>query len=410
MLNISLLEEPDLIDLQVTVEKCCADGIKIADTTELVNKVRTEYEKYLKELRVVYGINNPNSSQQVLAVFKSLAEREVPEIYDVCYNPTTDKWSSSKENLETLKQMDVPIAKTLSRYRTLNNILSSISTLNSFKDKNGLVHPVVTYGKTGRINYSEPALMNINKKILWNVIAPRNNDSTLYSIDIKQQEPWILVNMLSIESLRSALDPKRGLYESIFKLWFGRDCDSKAERDEFKMAWNALTYGGTKHGLVERCKYIDVDIMYNNFTTIPELKEYKKACTSKGFSGRRTCNTIFGTELTCDAKKGMPLARQHMDYPIQGSGVGILACLNTNLYDSAKAYGYEEFVHPYYFRHDECIVQIDNALIDTIGDNKVIEFLKDTFEHQIDDWVPFNVEISKIEPNEELNFDFDEEA
>ena len=410
MLNISLLEEPDLLELQTTVEKCCRLGIKIADTTELVANVRKEYDKYLKELRDVYGIMNPNSSQQVISVFKTLAERELPEIYDICYDEKTGKWSSSKENLEELKQLNVPIAFSLSRYRTLNNILSSISTLNSCKDKNCLVHPVVSYGRTGRINYSEPALMNINKKILWDVIAPRDDDSTLYSIDIKQQEPWILVNMLSIESLRHALDPKKGLYESIFKLWFGRECESKIERDEFKMAWNALTYGGTKKGLQDRCKHIDVDIMYNNFTTIPELKEYKKNCTSKGFGGRRTCNTIFGTELQCDARKGMPLARQHMDYPIQGSGVGILAFLNTNLYESAKAYGYEEFVQPYYFRHDECIVQISNALIDTVGENKIIEFLKDSFEHQIDDWVPFNVEISKVEPSKELNFDFEEEA
>lgn len=410
MLNISLLDEPDLMELQSTVEDCCAKGIKIADTTELVTSVRKEYDKYLKELRNVYGINNPNSSQQVLAVFQQLAERELPEIYDICYNPSTRKWSSSKENLEELKQLNVPIAFSLSRYRTLSNILSSIDTLNSFKDKNNLVHPVVSYGRTGRINYSEPALMNINKKILWNVIAPRDDDSTLYSIDIKQQEPWILVNMLSIESLIHALDPKKGLYESIFKLWFGRECESKIERDEFKTAWNALTYGSSKRGLQEKCKHIDVDIMYTNFTNIPELKEYKKACTSKGFGNKRICNTIFGHELSCDARKGMPLARQHLDYPIQGSGVDILAFLNTNLYDSAKKYGYEEFVQPYYFRHDECIVQISNALIDTIGDDMVAEFLKDTFEHQIDDWVPFNVEISKIEPSKELNFDFEEEA
>jgi hypothetical protein len=215
--------------------------------------------------------------------------------------------------------------------------------------------------------------------------------------------------MLGLEDLSNMIGSGRGLYESIFKAWFNKDC-TKEERAEFKMAWNALTYGSSKKNIEARCKLIDADLMYHNFNSIPELKKYREDCTRKGYGGVTSCKTIFGTELVCDARKGMALARQHMDYPIQGSGVDILAFLNTNLADMADSYGYGELIKPYFFRHDECIIQIDNALIDMLGDDGIDNFLKETFEHQIDSWVPFDVKISRLEPSKELNFNFDDEA
>lgn len=408
MLNISTEDCPNLKGLRETIEECVELGIKVADTREMERVIRNEYNKYLSELRDMYDIDNPNSSKQVIAAFKELASTTTPEIADVCQDEKTGKWSTKAENLDLLKSMGVPVAFTLARYRTLSNILSSINTMNNLKDSNGLVHPDISYGKTGRINYIEPALMNINKKVLWHMIAPRDDDSVLYSIDIKNQEPWILINMLDIESLRSMLDPERGLYESIFRAWFNRECTPE-ERAEFKMCWNALTYGSSKKNLEERCRYLDVDLVYTNFNNIPELKQYRKECTSKGFAGRTGCTTIFNTELKCDARRGMALARQHMDYPIQGSGVDILAFLNQNLADSVEKAGYENFIKPYFFRHDECIVQVGNALIDAIGEDAVEEFLKETFEHQIDNWVPFDVKIQKLEQNSSFEFNFDDE-
>ena len=394
MLQIYSTDTPNLVGLHQTIEESVEEGIRIADTTELKKLVQDQRDKYRKELQDVYGILNPNSSKQVIEAFKQLALGEVPCIFDICYDEAKDKWTTNAEKLAELKMLEIPIAFTLSNYRVLNNILSTLNTLDDLKDKNGFVHPVVSYGKTGRINYSNPALMNINKKVLWSCIVPRDDDSTLYSIDIKNQEPWILINMLGIESLSQVIGSK-GLYESMFKEWFGHMPD-EIERKEFKTSWNALTYGASKKLIVERCKHIDGGIIYNNFKNIPELDAYKKECTAKGYGNKRACETIFGTQLECDGNRGMALARQQMDYRIQGTGVDILSFLNDNLSDRAAELGYDEMIHPYFFRHDELIVSISNALIDTIGEDAVEAFLKDTFEHQIDNWVPFQVEISKV--------------
>lgn len=395
MLQIYSTDTPNLFGLHQTIEDSVKEGIRIADTTELKRLVGEQRDKCKAELQNVYGIANPNSHKQVIAAFSELAMNELPCIFDICYDTEKDKWSTNAEKLAELKMMDVPIAFTLSNYRALNNIMSTLNSLDDLKDADGCVHPLVSYGKTGRINYSNPALMNINKKVLWGCIVPRDDDSTLYSIDIKNQEPWILINMLGIESLVHALDGK-GLYESMFSQWFGYLPDD-VERKEFKTSWNALTYGASKRLIVERCKHIDGGIVYSNFKNIPELDAYRKECTSKGYGCKRSCETVFGTQLECDGNRGMALARQQMDYRIQGTGVDILSFLNDNLEDKALEYGYDQMVHPYFFRHDELIVSISNALIDTIGEDAVEAFLKDTFEHRIDDWVPFQVEISKIE-------------
>ena len=91
------------------------------------------------------------------------------------------------------------------------------------------------------------------------------------------------------------------------------------------------------------------------------------------------------------------------DYTIQGTGVDILAFLNSNLNDKIEEYGYEELVKPYLFRHDEIDVAVHKNLFELLGEDGVNDFLTDTFEHQIDDWSPFKVEIARIEHTKDYN-------
>lgn len=407
MFKIGIMDVPDLDFLQDTVENCMDAGIKVADTSKLVEVIAADRDKYLQVLRERYKIANPNSSVQVIAAFQNLSEY-FPDIEEVCVDKRTGKWSTKAENLEELRLRGIGVAFDLARYRTLNNMLSSIASVNSFKDGRGLIHPDVSYGKTGRINYANPGLMNINKRVLWSLIEPRDKDATLYSIDIKNQEPWILINDLGIYDLQKVIDGESGLYESIYELWFGRKCNP-IERREFKIAWNALSYGGTKKVLAERCKHINYERVYKMFNSIPELKEYKQACNSMGFGGKREIDTIFGRTMVCDGNKGMQLARQLMDYRMQGSGVDILAHLNSHLSEVVEERGWEELVIPYFFRHDELIIQINDGLIEHIGEEGIEDFLKDTFQHQVDEWVPFEVKISKIESGKMPDLTFEED-
>lgn len=402
MLEInSEIDSPNYGLLRETVEEIADIGIKIADTRELEAKLTNALNKHKDDLREYYGIENPNSSKQVLASLQELAQIEHPCIYDVCYNEDTGKWTSNAEALETLKTLGVPIAFTLSRYRELNNIISTLRSLRDLSDASGMVHPVVSYGRTRRINYSEPALMNINKKVLWDVIAPRSAGWELWSVDIKNEEPWILINMLGIGTLMEILEQDRSLYDCVFEYWYGHE-PSKEERAEFKTAWNALTYGASKKLIQSRCNAIDGGMLFKNFNGIKELKEWQQTCRSKGFGGRKECETYFGTKLECDAYRGAGLARQQMDYPIQGTGVDILALLNEYFQAALAEQGLEDSMYVYMFRHDEMVIAVDENLRKSWGYDKVESFLRDIFELKIDNWLPFNVEIELLEKNDSL--------
>lgn len=402
MLEInSEIDSPNLGLLRRTVEELAEIGIKIADTRQLEAQLTEKMDEYKKELGDLYGIVNPNSSKQVIAALQELAQIEHPCILDICYDDMTGKWTSNAEALDSLKTLGVPIAFTLSKYRELNNIIGTLRSLRNLSDSQGLVHPVVSYGRTGRINYSEPALMNINKKVLWDVVAPRSAGWELWSIDIKNEEPWILINMLGIGSLMEILEQKKSLYDCVFEYWYGH-APSKEERAEFKTAWNALTYGASKKSIVSRCNAIDGDLVYKNFTGIKELKDWQTGCRSRGFGGKRDCETYFGTKLECDAYNKCGLARQQMDYPIQGTGVDILALLNEHFHVTVADNGLEESMHVYMFRHDEMVIAVEESLSKAWGHDKVESFLRDIFELKIDNWLPFNVDIELLGGNDDL--------
>ncbi len=143
----------------------------------------------------------------------------------------------------------------------------------------GVVRPEINVGKTNRINYRKPALMNIPKDLLWHIIVPRKNGNVLYSVDIKNQEPMIIAYMLNIKILKDILKQEDDLYVGLFKKYYNRE-PQRAERSEFKTCWNALTYGAGKKSIVEQCKIIDPDIVYQGFKSIPEFKEYNKKCSN----------------------------------------------------------------------------------------------------------------------------------
>lgn len=404
----SEVDKPSLSNMMMTITECMEEGIRIGDTRELREKLDVAIKASAMNLKMSYGIENPNSPQQVTAALQRLHD---PNVEDACIveayvkqangkSAKTLKWTSDKNALSKLVHMDYDIAKQIIIYRRASKYADYIDRFTRMADREGLVHPTVSFGKTNRVNYSDPDLMNIPKKILWDVVVPRNDDNILISIDVKNQEPWILVNMLGIESIKQSLETSgEGLYDTLIKIWYGKDFKyNKLQRDEFKTAWNALTYGATKTLAYSICKNIDPDILYKNFKGIEELNEYCKSCRSKGFGGYRKTESVFGTQLECDGAKGVKLANQHMDLKVQATGADILALLIEHFQDRTEEEGINEMIWLYYSRHDELILEADFMLFEIKGEEWVMNFLKDTFEHQIDDWVPFQVDIDIVKP------------
>lgn len=171
------------------------------------------------------------------------------------------------------------------------------------------------------------------------------------------------------------------------------------ERKEFKVAWNAMTYGASSFGVKQMCKHINGDIVYDYFSKIPEFKKYRSLCKKAADNGQQNIKTYFGTMLTAGESNPNRLRRILMDLPIQGTAADILSLLIMHVDRETKLRGIEEGLKIYYTRHDEIIFEASKDLVEKLGEDGVMAEIRDLVEHQVDDWTPFKVEISKVEPS-----------
>jgi len=399
----SLFEEPDIDYMVARVKENLRTGIAVHDNTELYNKLLNAQQAAAANMRNIYGIANPNSVPQLQTYLENNMDGYIEEI---CY--VNGKLTTNKDAMQQLAHKGYQFALDLLTYRRAKKYAENIKSIMDATE-DGVVRPIMSLGKTNRVNYREPALMNIPKKLIWNVIAPRKEGNILISVDIKNQEPWILINMLNIEMLRDRLsaDDKDGLYNLIFEELYGKT-PSAIERQELKTAWNALTYGATKFGMMSMCKNFDGERLYKFFSSIPELKDYRGKCFAQARRKQQKVETYFGTELYADTL-GNNLSRVLMDLPIQGTGSDILALLIKHADEEFEDRGIDEYIAFYFSRHDELIFEASREWVEEIGLDAVFTELRDIMEHQVDDWEPFRVEIGVVEPCDIIEYGEDDE-
>ena len=225
MYNINTkVDKPDIGYMEMIADKLMTRGIRLADCDKLMNYY-VELRAALKsEIQSKYGIDNPNSTNQIAYFLNDMSNKveltSKNDIINICYDSENDKWTSKAEALEKLADLGYEFAQDLLDYRHAKKYAESIESIMAAADADGLIHPLITLGKTNRINYSKPGLLTIPKKLLWHLITPYTPGNVLYSVDIKNQEPNILINMTGSKELRFALENKDGLYETIFRQCF----------------------------------------------------------------------------------------------------------------------------------------------------------------------------------------------
>lgn len=475
--------------------KMANDGVNISTEKidEHIEKYSLQEDSARELITKKYGIINPRSSVQVADYLKRSGDAD---IYDVCYSYREGKYLTNKEKMTELSERGLEIGGDMLRFRKASSMVSNLKSV--LKDtKENKINPSVSMQLTNRISYKAPALMNIPKEVLWDVVVPKKGLS-IYSIDIKNQEPSIVIQMLGIQSLMSSLEGQEGVYEEIYnKVYSNRaklyiavsdraetremtleeirkmdkgafnevteidgvdsngntvvsiipsvctlkigdrikegdigvrdlqgnvipvkwdnklyqmgdkkevgvvygDLDgvkvyppSKGVRSDFKVAWNALTYGGFR-GTIANLN-IDSDRLFDFFSSIEEMKEYKKMATSKAKSGEAAISA-FGTKIDIP-KFGSTgrLKRQYLDVPIQATGSDILARLVNHFEEVKEELGWSS-ANILFTRHDEIIVEVDEEEVG--GEQLTKELLEDTFEHEVSGWKhPFRVKIDKV--------------
>lgn len=516
MYKISLAKDkPDIGYMEQEADKLVRRGVRLADCKELRDKYVSLRDALEIEMRDKYGVMNPRSPKQVIGRLKQMSNEVAlgsrNDIIDACYNSETNKWTSDAKAMQKLVDLGYEFAKDLLDYRHAQKYAESLNALMEAADENGLIHPIVSLTKTNRISYSEPALMNIPKRLLWYIIKPYKPGNKLFSVDIKNQEPNILINMTHSEELKSALLDPDGLYESMFRQCFkpkatanvlvntlpdnriyktselkemeeispalyyptkppikgykinglrvmgietictgsnnGKqpqlpstvaveledgsivNCNvsweqpsaakgktskrtndyvingsiegieitfNKAERNEYKTSWLAMSYGAGIMLIRDTCRFIDGDTVYKHIMSINSLKQYRSMVDKLVKSGKRTINTIFGTKLYAGDGDSKQLKRSMLDLPVQGSAADILSLLIKRFYDYCSEHGLSSTLLLYYTRHDELIIEVDKDFYEAEGTESVKGILKDMLEHQIDNWTPFQIEITEV--------------
>lgn len=392
---------PEIGEMYDTISDLMSEkGVRLHSRIfEMRKKANTDKAAAMENIRSLYGIENPNSPKEWNRYLDSNFSQNA-DVVAALYNNDKCSWSTDGKKMALLIHMDASrykFATDLVTYRRIKKHCETIESLLKHCDKYGIIHPSVSMSKTNRINYSDPALMNIPKKLIWGLISPRKDGNILISVDIKNQEPWILINMLNIQELRDIIKSNPlGLYNGIYDKVYGGE-PTEIQRNEVKTAWNALTYGASKFGIAQVCMNIDSDLICKYFGSIKELKEYTGRCFGRANNKYRNVKTVFGTELRADGKTKGEIRRQLMDLPIQGTGSDILALLIENFQSYARGHELLEKVTLYFPRHDELILEIDKDYFNEVGEDYVIELARDMFEHQIDDWDPFQVKISRVD-------------
>lgn len=508
------VDKPDIIWMKEKVQELMDRGIKIKDCTDLLNMYKDDMERTKEVIITKYGIKNPNSNPQLQEYLKFESNKvgygEVNDILNNCYDERSNKWTTEAAALCKLAELGYEFASDILDYRHAKKYFDSINGIVKARDSEGFVHPSISLAKTNRINYKEPGIMTIPKELLWDVVGEIHEGNSVFSIDIKNQEPHILISATGANDLKDALESEDGVYETVFRKCFqpiaianvlfdtfnenrvykvseiekvgfvspamyfpakpfikdtyyngGRvkaieticigsekgvkiqnilpskvsietengniyDVDvewkldgkeskkgtdyavtglligmtidiGEVERKEFKTAWNALTYGGSIQIATEICKHIDASQTYHYLTKIEQIKNYNKMIEQKARAGERFINTIFGTCLDAGwSKNWRELKRTLLDIPIQGTGADILALLLKRFYDYTKENNLDKYFELVYTRNDELVIEIDKGYMENTDIKEIEHILRDMLEHQINDWVPFKIEIKQV--------------
>lgn len=225
MYHISLkTDKPDIGYMEQRVDMLMDRGIRISHCEKLRDYYVELRNTLYKNFSDKYGVKNPNSSKQLASFLEELSSKvslsSKNDIINVCYDSENNKWSTKAQLLTILAELGYEFAQDLLDYRLSKKYAESIETVLKEMDSERLIHPKVDLTRTNRISYLKPALMNIPKKLLWSIVAPYKASNSLYSVDIKNQEPNILINMTNATELKKALETKDGLYENLFKQCF----------------------------------------------------------------------------------------------------------------------------------------------------------------------------------------------
>jgi hypothetical protein len=412
---------------------------------ELTNGA-VETAEQLKQL----GLRNPDSPQQLEWFLRSFNSLEIAaQMYDL----KKARWNFTVEAFSALadKYASVTELRLLFEYKKYQATARSFKSLEKQLKDCGMAYPKVKLTSTNRIMFTEPYISGLPK--ICRPFRPCDVDSVLISVDVKAQEPTIIANWFGSEKLRRITATESDIYTGAAKAAFiprVKVCDNSvsevrggawlwgtgdalryiedvpvsavdalptlvvgvfqsgahrmlpvtwsvvkrepigellpaalsfrltpAERQEVKTVWSTIAYGGSKNTAREFCTEIDGGA----------LADYVKAEVTPLKFSESGVVTYFGTKLATEKNS---LSRALNNRAVQGTGADLTALLIEHFYSEPRPEG----IDIYFTRYDELVLQVSRRFIDSFGGaEQVSEYLHDIFEHKVDEFSPFRVDV-----------------
>ena len=349
------------------VRESCKEGVYFYSSKEREDELKYKLHILKKKFFTDYGVTSPNSCKQLSFYIRNNLTSDILK-----YCIKNGELSLRKDVLSKVSDSD--IVKDILEYRRVQSFLINNNLFGE------VCFPIVSLGITNRIVYSKPNIILMDR----NKIAPTNPNEYLVSVDIKNQEPLILIEMLGVSEMRPYISSPKGFYVSVFNNIYNKE-PTEVEVREFKSLWLMYTYGN---------KNINSDIIdvskIVKFFQYSGLDKALNKLKSLSYANSRSVVTYFGTKITRVRDKLK--ASEAINYSIQGTASDIMAILIENCANKINYSKYKGKISLYVYRYDELIFRVS----EDVKLNEAMLFISDITKHSVDDWCEFNLEIKKL--------------
>jgi DNA polymerase I-like protein with 3'-5' exonuclease and polymerase domains len=256
-----------------------------------------------------------------------------------------------------------------------------------------LVKPDYSQADTGRIHFTKPNLSNLGERKRMVTAGPGYK---LISFDYKNQEPWIIANMLGLQSVLERMAAGEDYYRALAEEYCGITLSDK-DRKPFKTSVIAIGYLCTLNTALRNMPdhlRDSIKEFYKVFTHLPEFDAFREKVL-ECFKGDKTMRTYFGTpwevEWNSNYMNYDSWERSAFNRPFQATGVDILFFAMENLEKVYKTVDGD--IRTYITLHDEVVVRVQEDLVT----DELVNKLKDAVLFEIEGWTPLRVDIKILD-------------
>lgn len=348
-------------------------------------------------------INSPKQLAQVL--FEDL---KIPPV-----KKTKTGLSTDEQVLDTLADMDYPIAQKLVEYRKLDKLRGTyiLPTLSYIK-KDGRIHTNYkqAFVSTGRLSSVEPNLQNIPAFTEMGINIRRGFISApgylLLSFDYSQIELRVLAYFSGDKNLIQAFSNGVDIHSSTASILFKKDisCVSQIERKIAKTINFGVIYGLSAFGLKQQLGISQSEaqsFITNYFANFPTIKDYINSymslCEQRGYADTYFGRKRYIPQLKSANKTDKDAAkRAALNTQIQGTAaeimkkgmIDVVSVLNSTYKEEKR-----EKVRLLLQVHDELIFEVREDLIEPV--TKKIKYALESVMQDEKNWnIPLEVNSS----------------